>query len=409
MNVFRFISSRLRILGESFALEFKHILHDQGVVLFFLFLPLAYPVIYSLIYNPELVRDVKVVVVDHDRTSMSRELVRDFNATQGADVIGYAADLSEAKNALYGHDCFAILEIPEGFQRHIGRGEQGPALLYCDMSLLLRYRALLFAATDLSLDMGAKIMASDINAVGAPSLADDLDPMPIEGIAEGNLQSGFDSFVMPGVLMLILQQCVVLAVGMMGGARFETARRGINPVNAVGESTFVTMIGRALCYLAVLIIPLLWLDHFVPLVFRFPMAGNMWQIFAFLLPLVLSSIFLGFIVQCFVRERESIFIIWVATSILFLFLSGLTWPRYAMSPLWQFVGGLIPATWGVNGFILMNANGASLSDVSMFYDNLWGLTLLYFVIAWVLHRFWLRPRLRLIADRAATTPGMLAR
>lgn len=49
-KIFKAISKYLRTLGESYALEFKHILHDQGVVLFFLFLPLAYPVIYSLIY-----------------------------------------------------------------------------------------------------------------------------------------------------------------------------------------------------------------------------------------------------------------------------------------------------------------------------------------------------------------------
>lgn len=42
--------------------------HDIGIILFLLFLPLAYPIIYSLIYNPELVKDVPLVVVDNDRT-----------------------------------------------------------------------------------------------------------------------------------------------------------------------------------------------------------------------------------------------------------------------------------------------------------------------------------------------------
>ncbi len=38
--------------------EFKMVTHDVGIILFFMFLPLAYPIIYSLIYNPELVKDV---------------------------------------------------------------------------------------------------------------------------------------------------------------------------------------------------------------------------------------------------------------------------------------------------------------------------------------------------------------
>lgn len=396
-KIYTYIARTLRALGESYALEMKHILHDQGVVLFFLFLPLAYPVIYSLIYNPELVRDVKVVVVDHDRTAASRELVRNFDATEGAAIIGYAPEMGEAKHALAAHDCYAIMEIPQGYERHLGRSEQGQAILYCDMSLLLRYRSLLFSATDLSLDMSSKIQTQDISQLGLESLMDQGDPMPIVSSELGNLQSGFDSFIMPGVLILILQQCIILAVGMMGGARYEQARRGINPVNAVGGGTCVTMVGRTACYISILALPILWLTHFVPMVFQFPMAGDMLSIFAFLVPLVLASICVGFIVQAFTTEREAIFIIWVATSLLFLFLSGLTWPRYAMPPFWHAVSDMVPATWGVNGFILMNANGASLTDVSDCYYALWIQSGVYFAIAWAIHRFWLRPRLARIA------------
>lgn len=397
-KMIRSIAREMRSLVESFVLELKHILHNQGVILFFLFLPLAYPVIYSLIYNPELVRNIDVVVVDHDRTATSRDLVRRFNATEAAHIIGYAADLPEARRAMNERKCYAIMEIPDGFEKNLGRGEQAQSMLYCDMSLLLRYRSLLFAATDVSLDMGAEIQSESIDELGGVSLGVS-DPMPIESVQLGNLQGGFDSFIMPGVLILILQQCIVLAVGMMGGERYETARAEVNPVNSFAGATLTTMTGRTLCYMAILTLPVIWLTHFVPTIFQFPMAGDMLSIFAFLLPMILASISMGFIVQVFVREREAIFIIWVATSILFLFLSGLTWPRYAMPPVWQYIGDLIPATWGLNGFIKMNANGSTLAQVSNCYENLWILTALYFAIAWALHKFYLRPRLSLMAER----------
>lgn len=393
------ISRCFMTLGESFVSEWKAIWKDQGVVLFFLFLPLAYPVIYSLIYNPELVRDVAVVVVDNDRTALSRELVRNFDATQGAKVIGYAADMSEARRAMNEHECYAIMEIPDGFERNIGQAESSKAMLYCEMSLLLRYRSLLFAATDLSLDMSSKIQAADIQDLGAASIMAKSDPMPIESASLGNIQSGFDSFIMPGVLILILQQCIILAVGMMGGGRHEEARRGQYPLSAAKASTSITMIGRIACYITILALPVMWLTHFVPLIFRFPMAGNMLDIFCFLLPVMIASICIGFIVQCFTTEREAIMIIWVATSLLFLFLSGLTWPRYAMPEGWKFISDLIPATWGVNGFILMNANGASLTDIAPFYHYLWYQVAGYFIIAWALQRFYLKPRLAAFSQR----------
>ncbi|MDE6770958.1 MAG: ABC transporter permease, partial [Muribaculaceae bacterium] len=71
-------------LFDVYCREFKIVLHDEGIMLFFLFLPLAYPIIYSLIYNPEGVRDGSMVVVDHDRSAKSRELVRSIDATEEA-------------------------------------------------------------------------------------------------------------------------------------------------------------------------------------------------------------------------------------------------------------------------------------------------------------------------------------
>lgn len=210
------------IFLKTYIRELKLITSDIGIILFLAFLPLAYPIIYSLIYNPELVRDVKMVVVDNDRTAMSRELTRNLDATQEVRIIGYAPDMGEAKKAMHSHDCFGILEIPEGFSRKVGRGESSPAVIYSDMSLLLRYRGFLVAATNVAQEMGAELMAEKLGE--KIPLAETLvtgDPMGVENVSLGNLESGFDSFIMPGVLILILQQCLVLAVGMSGGAKRE--------------------------------------------------------------------------------------------------------------------------------------------------------------------------------------------
>lgn len=389
-NILQKITQLLCSAGRVYGREIRNIFKDPGVILFMFFLPLAYPVIYSLIYNPELVREVPVVVVDSDRTALSRDFTRRFDATEGAHIIGYAADLDEARNAVAARDAFAIMQIPQGFEEKIGRGEQGPVIIYAEMSLLLRYRALLFSMTDLQTTMGAELLSRDINDLGVESLAATSDPMPINSISLGNLQSGFDSFIMPGVIVLILQQCLILAIGMLGGGKHEKPGLiGYDPINR-SRSTVVTLIAKTGAYLTLMVLPIIWLLHYVPLIFDFPMAGNVLQIFAFILPMVLASICIGFIVQAFCTERESIFIIWVATSVLFLFLSGLTWPRYAMSPFWTLISDLVPATWGVNGFILMNANGSTLSQVSEQWTNLWILAAFYALIAWAVQRFILR-------------------
>lgn len=171
----------IKDFAKAFASEFRIAIHDQGILVFLILLPFAYPVLYSLIYNPELVRDVAVVVVDNDRTSLSRQLSRNLNACQEIRVIGYAPDLDEAKRAMDSHDCFAIIEIPEGFQRKVGRGETANAVFYSDMSLLIRYKGVLTATTNVALAMGSELQAKKIDeTVPLAATLTSGDPMPVE-------------------------------------------------------------------------------------------------------------------------------------------------------------------------------------------------------------------------------------
>lgn len=389
------IGNLLRQMFRVYSHEFYLTFHDGGILIFFLFLPLAYPVIYSLIYNPEVVRDVKMVVVDHDMSAMSRELVRRIDACQEARVIGYAADLNEGRRAMDNHACYAILEIPEGFERRIGRLETGNAVMYCEMSLLLRYRGFLVAATNVAMDLGGEITAERIDAT-AP-LAETIAPdelMPIGNVSMGNIENGFDSFIMPGIIILILHQCLILATCMAGGAKREDPHLiGYRPVNEA-PSVAMTMIGQMLCYMTIIYVPSIFLYHYVPLIFKFPMVGNAFEEMVFLFPMVIASLSLGFIIQGFVAQRESVFIFWVVTSVIFLFLSGLTWPRFAMPGFWKAVSDLVPATWGMEGFIRMNTNGADMSQVRDPYIYLWILAVGYFAIAYCVHRWVIRPRLK---------------
>ena len=383
---------KLKQLFKVYCNEFRIVIHDPGIIIFFLFLPLAYPIIYSLIYNPELVRDVEVVVVDNDRSDLSRQLVRNFNATQEAWVIGYASNLAEARRAMDNHDCYAILEIPQGFGKKIKNNEQGNAVLYCEMSLLLRYRSLLVASTNVAQAMGAEILSEKIDLLAplAETVVDG-DLMPIKNVTMGNIEGGFDSFIMPGVLILILHQCIILASGMAGGAKRE--RPSLIGYNSFNEqpSVLMTMFGQMLCYITILLVPIIYLVHYVPLMFSFPMAGDLFQILMFLLPMVLACVGLGWCFQGIVWERESVFVLWVVTSVIFLFLSGLTWPRYAMPGFWKAISDCIPATWGMEGFIKMNANGASLAQVRDCYINLWILAGVYMVLAYCVQRWLVRP------------------
>ena len=90
---------------------------------------------------------------------------------------------------------------------------------------------------------------------------------------------------------------------------------------------------------------------FYSVAFKYPQIGSQVEIYSFAVPFLLSSIFFGMTLSIFVRERESSFLLFVFTSVIFLFISGITWPRYAMPEYWKWLGALIPSTWGIEGFV----------------------------------------------------------
>lgn len=117
------------------------------------------------------------------------------------------------------------------------------------------------------------------------------------------------------------------------------------------------------------------------MMFNLPHNGSASDYFMFIVPMLLSTAFLGQTINAVIRDRESPFIIIVFTSVWFLFLSGLTWPRYAMSPIWKILGDAVPAIWGVEGFIKINSNAATLHEVGTDFVALWILTFVYMITA----------------------------
>ena len=61
--------------------EFGTTFRDQGVLIFFVLVPLVYPLIYAFIYTNETIHEVPTVVVDDSRSSLSREYLRKVDSS----------------------------------------------------------------------------------------------------------------------------------------------------------------------------------------------------------------------------------------------------------------------------------------------------------------------------------------
>ena len=102
--------------------ELRNLFRDQGVLIFFVLVPLTYPLIYSFIYTNETVREVPAVVVDNSRSSLSREYLRKVDASPETSIVAHCADMEEARLMLKERKAYGIIYIPSGFSDDIVRG-----------------------------------------------------------------------------------------------------------------------------------------------------------------------------------------------------------------------------------------------------------------------------------------------
>ena len=101
--------------------EMKQVFKDEGVLIFFILVPLLYPLLYSWAYNNEVVQDVPVVAVDNSRSSLSRDFLRRCDGTQGIKIVAYAADMEEAKEVMRQQGARGIIFIPSDFSEKLNR------------------------------------------------------------------------------------------------------------------------------------------------------------------------------------------------------------------------------------------------------------------------------------------------
>ncbi len=367
--------------------EFRNVFRDSGVLIFFFLVPLAYPVLYAFIYNKEVVHEAKLVVVDLCDTYSSREFIRRVDATGDVRVVHVCADMREAREWVDRKKAYGILSFPPSFSADLHRGEQTRVSLYCDMSSLLFYKAFLLSATEVSLEMGAEMRARNIPSSTTEMERITIDPIPYDSIALFNPANGFASFLVPAILALVIQQTLILGIGMLGGTARERNRfRGLVPLTRHYGGTLRVVMGRALTYLTLYALVCLWVLWIVPRLFSLPQVGQPMTIVLFVLPYLLACVFFAMTLSGFLTSRESPMLVFVFTSLIFLFISGVSWPLSAIPPFWKAFGYLVPSTPGIQGFIRINTAGATLNEVAHEYRVLWLQAGFYFITSCLVYR-----------------------
>lgn len=374
--------------------EFKTMFKDRGVVIMFVLAPLAYPILYCSLYKNETLTNISVAAVDCSHSREARELIRHIDATQNVEITDKFNSLSEAKKAFDEKKVHGVIYIPADFNKRLISGDQATVSLYCDISSFMYYRIINQACNNCVLETGKQIKLNRLNANGVTGESATIisNPIPYEGVALYNEGAGFASFLMPAILIIIIQQTLFLGIGMITGTSREENRFHVLVASTIHRGrTLRVIIGKSICYLTMYAVWSFFILGVIPHMFNLPHIGITIDLIKFMIPFLLSVVFFSMTVSVFLPNRETGMVLFLSFSLILVFISGVSWPQSNINSFWKAFSWLFPSTFGVQGYIKINTMGADLQHVAYEYISLWVQTAIYFVTTcwayrWQIHK-----------------------
>jgi ABC-2 type transport system permease protein len=359
--------------------ELKAILKDPVVTLIVFGGVVFYSFLYPLPYSHQIPREQKITVVNLDKSQVSYQLERMVDATPQVKIVKRDATIEDAKASFLNHEVAGILVIPEYFYKDLYLGKS-PTLSYAgDASFFLIYGTIVEGLANTGGTLAAKTKISRMVMEGQPlALAKkSYSATQINNKPTFNPRTGYLDYVVPGVFLLILQQTLVMAVGVM----VTTQKSGKGYWNDV--SVLHLMIVRCLVFIGIYYILALYYFGGALSLHGIPTIGKASEILTLLFPFFATCCFIGICLGAWIPRRELVMIVVLFSSMPLVFSAGFIWPVEAIPSPIVWISRLFPSTPGIMGLLALTRMGAQWNQIS----QQWILLCIQF-LGWGLLAFW---------------------
>jgi ABC-2 type transport system permease protein len=311
-------------------------------------------------------------------------MIRMLDATKEIEVAQKAGSLHEARQLFWDEKSKGIILIPEGFERELFKGFQTSVGIYCDASYFLIYKETLTGSIQAigTLSAGVEIKRLMSSGSSEEQALQQRDPVPAVFYNLYNPAGSYGSYVMPGLILIILQQTLLIGIGMIGGAGKEKRnKRIIQTKTGLKRGIFSVVIGKASAYFIIYLANLAFTLVYLVKLFGFPDKGSFADVCILLVPYLFSVIFLGLTISMIFRRREHSIMTMVFISPIVLFISGLSWPSSSIPPLLYKLAHVFPSTSMIPAFLRIRTMGVSIDAVRPELLFLIGQMIVYFITA----------------------------
>jgi len=365
--------------------ELRSIFGNRSIVLTVFGGVIFYSFLYPLPYSQQVPREQKVVVVNLDKSQLSRKFERMVDATPQVELSERAYSVGEAEKLFLEKRLAGILVIPEHFYRDLLLGRQPTLSFAGDASYIMVYSTVLEGMLGAGGTMSAEVKVTRMVMSGqAMALAaEQYSAIRLNSRPAFNETMGYVNYIVPAVFILILHQTLIIGAGLLGG--------GQNAQRFAGErgywleaSPFRLLVVRALLFTAIYWVLSLYYFGFSFAYYDVPRLADPAELQLLLAPFLLSAAMLGICIGAVLPRSELATLIVLLTSMPLVFGAGFVWPTAAIPQPMTAILDLVPVVPAIQGFLRLNQMGADFGAIMPFWQQLWLLTGAYGFLAWLL-------------------------
>ncbi|HRO85987.1 MAG TPA: ABC transporter permease [Niabella sp.] len=395
-NIFRSLKFALIQIGGYFTGEVKEIFRDGGTIVVFLLAMIAYPIIYALGYIKETAKEIPVALVDLNHSATSEKLGRMIDATEQIKISYKPTSLNEAEKLYYKNEVMGVIVIDKDFEKNILSANRGAISVYSDAGHFLLYKQVYSGVVYASQTLNAGIEVRNLLTKGKTmeQAMEQRDPLSLKVNNLYNPSGGYASFIVPAILIILIQQTLLIGIGILYGKHNE--RNNFHYLKEGAKRPFEAMkivLGQTLAFMLIyLFTSFLILGLFYHIV-GFPDKTGFLKTYYLLIPYLAAISFLGIGIGLLFPKRVYALLFLVFLSPPILFISGAVWPAEALPRALYYASYLLPSTPMINGFIRLRIMNSGLHAISTEYNILIIQMVAYFLMTISIYRIKLK-RLR---------------
>ena len=375
--------------------EIKYIFTDAGAILIFMLALIIYPLLYAVAYQNEVVKEIPVSMVDLNHTKTSRNICRLIDATEQIDIVNISSSLKEAEKLFYEGDIKGIILIENNFEKNILSGKSGNIIVYSDASYFLLYKQMYSACVasinQFKSDIEIKRMLTE--GIMLKNAIKNQEPLKLNTHYLYNPSGGYGSFVIPAIVLLILQQTLLIGIGMLQGTFNEKKLyKNLLEFSDYTKNGVSLIIGKTMAYLAIYFFNILFVSGVLHKWYNFPENSSLYNTLLIFLPFLTSVSFMGIAIGFLFKERIHSLLFIVFLSPIALFISGLSWPGQSLPQFIKLISYIFPSTSMIPAYIKLRIQGASLYCIKKEYIQMLIQMFIYFILACISYNYTYRSK-----------------